>query len=280
VIATSETLALLARSAARSQPASELAVPLSRPFTLGTIRLELFPSGHALGASGLSLSFESRRVVYAGDVCPRAPLLGAAAQVRSAEIAIVGARYGPDLELPDRSEVAREVVDFCLDVSSRAVALVLVSGRVKGLEVAAVLAEAGLSVRCARSIHHLARKLSAFGTRLPSLRRLSAAAPKPGQVLVVPSAHRSSVPALPDGSQIAWVSGAAARAGSAQAAGANVGFAWSSCADYNDLMAYVGSIGASEVYVTGPANEVVARAADRKGLRVVPLGPPKQRSLL
>jgi hypothetical protein len=45
LIATAATLAQLGAA-----PGPHLAVPYRRPFTLGTLRLELMPSGHALGA--------------------------------------------------------------------------------------------------------------------------------------------------------------------------------------------------------------------------------------
>src|SRR5262245_63134645 len=56
VIATAETLALLPE--ASRQP---LAVPFGRPFTLGNVRLELFPSGLIPGAASLQVDVGETR---------------------------------------------------------------------------------------------------------------------------------------------------------------------------------------------------------------------------
>src|SRR4051812_1616684 len=50
LIATAETLALLGASGG-----AHLAVPWRRPFTLGTVRLELAPSGHGRGGAALAV---------------------------------------------------------------------------------------------------------------------------------------------------------------------------------------------------------------------------------
>src|ERR1700755_3182516 len=53
LIATPITLALVAPRAGGGMGAGHLGVPLRRPFTLGTLRLELIPSGRGLGAAAL-----------------------------------------------------------------------------------------------------------------------------------------------------------------------------------------------------------------------------------
>ncbi len=280
VIGSKETLALLARSDPKSQPASQLPVPMSRPFTLGSLRLELFPTGHAVGAAGLWLSVSDRKIVYAGAVCPRGEVLGVSAQARAADTLIVSAHHGPGVTLPDRTRVANQVIDFCREQVRTSGCVLLVSSALKGLEVAASIASAELEVYATRAIHHLARKLVRGGVTVPSIRRLSSDTLRPGRVLVAQISQRGALPALPPASSVALVSGTAAQASEVKEAGAEHGFAWSSFADYNDLVSYMDATGASEVFVTGPANEVVARAADGKGRRVQALGPPKQLSLL
>jgi len=64
LIATPTTLALVGTSA----DAGHLGVPLRRPFTLGTLRLELIPSGRCLGAAALHVDARGRTALYAGPV--------------------------------------------------------------------------------------------------------------------------------------------------------------------------------------------------------------------
>ena len=67
LIGTPITLALVAPRA-QNGLAGHLAVPVRRPFTLGTLRLELIPSGRALGAAALHVDARGRTVLYAGPV--------------------------------------------------------------------------------------------------------------------------------------------------------------------------------------------------------------------
>ena len=281
VIATAETLALLSRSERRSQPESELSVPPSRPFTLGTVRLELYQTGHAIGSAGLWLSSESGRVCYSGMVCPRGLGLAGPADTRAAEVLIIAAPYGrATYRFPDPEKAAADTIDFCTSVGESGVAVVLVSSAVKGLDVATHLAKAGLDVWGARQIHHAARRLARAGITLPPVRRFSKTSLKPGRTLVWPTALVDRLPPLPPGSRVALVSGEAVMPESVARVGAEVGFAWSNCADHDDLIEYIDATGAREVFLTGRHNEELARALDGRKRRVKPLGPPKQLSLL
>src|SRR5262245_44831781 len=64
VLATDVTLRLLPEAHERAKH-STLAVPLGRPFTLGTLRLELFRSGFMPGAASLMIESKGVRVIYA-----------------------------------------------------------------------------------------------------------------------------------------------------------------------------------------------------------------------
>src|ERR1700710_2755068 len=62
LIGTSITLALLG-----ARDKGHLAVPLRQRFTLGTLRLELIPSGRGVGACALHADIVGRTVRYAGQ---------------------------------------------------------------------------------------------------------------------------------------------------------------------------------------------------------------------
>jgi len=280
VIASRETLALLSRSQRRQQPESELSVPAGRPFTLGALRLELFDTGHAIGSAGLWLTADSTRIAYAGTVCPDGVGLAARADMRAAEVLVVAAPYGlAGYRFPDQAATAAAVVDLCTEVSASAVAVVLIGSAAKGLDVACHLAGLGLDVWAERSIHHAHRRLVRAGVELAPVRRAAAGSFKPGRTVVWPLGRRDRLPALPPGSRIALVSGEAVVPAAVTRAGADVGFAWSNCADHSQLVAYIEATGAKEIYLTGRHGVELARALDGER-RVRPLGPPTQLSLL
>ena len=93
LIATHDTLALLG---ANAKSAGHLAVPLHRPFTLGTLRLELIPSGRGVGAAALHVDLGDRSVLYAGAI--RTVTAREPAEVRACDAVIVAAPVADALE--------------------------------------------------------------------------------------------------------------------------------------------------------------------------------------
>lgn len=283
MVATSETLALLSRRGRRPDAASELAVPLGRPFSLGTLRIELFRSGSAVGAASLSVDLGDHKVVYAGTVNPAGGGLGGAADQRSCAALVVDAHYGhPRFRFPDVEGAVAELVALARRVTGDGGALViLVTSALKGLDVAHRLSGAIGEPAAHRSIHHAARKLSVAGMPTPPLRRFAASKLPPGQVLLWPTGRRAQLDPveLPPGSEIALVSGAAIEREAVGRVRAGHGVAWSSQADHAALRRYVDETGASSVHLVGRCAEVMAAELSEAGLSARALGPPMQMSL-
>lgn len=297
LIATSETLALLARRArpggAAGELGSELAVPPARPFSLGLLRLELFRSGSALGAASLAVDTGGTRVIYAGAVNPRGGGLGGAADQRTGDVLVVEAAMGPGLVVPAIDDVAGETAALCRRVTGAGAACVLlVGGPLEGLDVAWRLSSEGLGggeLVAHRMIHHAVRRLRAAGLAPAGLEVRRLGRVKGGQVILWPVGRPLEIggargrgygrEALPDGSVVALVSGRAEVVGEVARVRADVALPWSTQADFAALARYVDEVGASSVYVTGPAGEAAAEALARAGRRVRALGPPVQMSL-
>lgn len=280
LIATAQTMALLARADHRRQAETVLAVPYDRPFTLGTRRLELFPSGHAIGAASLAVDVGGDRVVYAGPVNPRGGGLGGEAAMRACASLVIHVAYAsPDVTFPPVDEAVAAVTADCREIGrSGGAAVLLVSSASKGLDVAARLAAAGdLPVVAHRAIQHAARKLDLAA---PPVRRLSRRV-RPGDVVLWLASARTALDrvALPTGSRISLVSGAAADPGAIAASRADLGRVWSNAADHRSLIEYIAASGASAVYCTGRVAETFARSIDSRRRPARALGPPLQMSL-
>ena len=286
IIATSETLLLLSRQGRGPAAASELAVPTGRPFSLGTLRLELFRSGSALGAASLSVDLGDRRVVYAGSVNPRGGGLGGAADQRTCTVLVVDAHYGDTrFRFPPVEEAVAETAALCRRVCGAGGAVVLlVTSALKGLDVAHRLASgvgAGDELLAHRSIHHAAQKLRNAGRDVPVVRRFAASRVQPATVLLWPTGRRSQLDrvGLPGGSEVALVSGAAADRDALVRARAGHGIAWSSQADHAALRRYVEESGAASVHLVGRFAYQMAEELTGRGLSARALGPPVQMSL-
>jgi putative mRNA 3-end processing factor len=289
LIATAATLRLLGAGLRRPPSASTLAVPYGRPFTLGTRRVELFPSGHALGSASLLLDVDGRRVVYAGPVNPAGGGLGGVAEQRQCDVLVVGARYGaPRFAFPEPALVLAEIAAFVAEVTrAGGVAMLLVSSPAKGLDVAHGLARAAGDVprlRAHPSIHAAWRgatqSISLLPEGFPPLLR-HAGRVRPGEVLLWPLARPGTAArnALPPGSRIALVSGLACDPEECAAARVDLGFALSNQADHQRLLAYILASGAEQIFLTGGQGDAMVRVLADAGLGARLLGPPRQMSL-
>jgi hypothetical protein len=138
LIATPQTLALLGAK-------GQLGVPLHKPFTLGTLRLELIPSGRGLGAAALHVDMGGHSVLYAGAI--------KGADVRAADAVVVASPLAEPIDPP--RDAAATLVEWAKTATSPVVG---VDNVLDGLTVAAALAEAGLVVAGTKSLRDAAAR--------------------------------------------------------------------------------------------------------------------------
>lgn len=172
LIATAPTLALLGADPHGTQ----LAVPYGRPFTLGTVRLELLRSGHTLGSASLVADVGGQRVLYAGAIDPRGNGLGEAADLRACDALVLAATYGhPRYRFPPADQIKAAVAGFVDEVmAAGGVAALLVSSPSKALDVACWLAARGaIPLYGHRSVCAAVRRLRETHPTLPRVRRWS-----------------------------------------------------------------------------------------------------------
>lgn len=260
LVGTPLTLALLGARA------GHLGVPLRQRFTLGTLRLELIPSGRGLGAAALHVDLGGRRVLYAGAVRTH----GAAepAEVRSCDALVVAAPVGePGHVLPALADTAAGVAAWVRDqLAAARRPIVVVDSALDGLEVAMRLADHGLVVAGARALRDAALRVGALAM-LPPIRA-------PGRepcVVIRVDGERVRV-AEPIATALVSIRALEARAASAYAAS----FAWPFAADRAQLLAWIDQTSAREIYVTGACAEAIAAAL---GPRARTIGPPHQMAL-
>jgi putative mRNA 3-end processing factor len=279
LIGTAATLALLGPEVGTRS--ARLSVPYGRPFTLGSIRLELLRSGHALGSAALLTEVAGRRLLYAGAVNPHGGGLGGAAELRPCDVLVLDATYAhPRYAFPPVERAVAAVRAFALEVATAGgVAALLVSSPSKGLDVIGRLSEEPhLGFAAHWSIHEAARRLRRGHAALPRVRRWSGR-PPPGKVLLWPVEQRAALGALPGPSRVALVSGQAMDADVVAALGVDAAFAWSNRADHQELLGYVEQSGAQAVFATSVHAEDLARTATTATREVRALGPPRQMAL-
>jgi len=280
VVATPETFALRAALQRHGRaPSGALDAPYGRAFSLGPVRLELFPSGRHLGAAACLVEVEGRRLVYAGALGPLDALAAAPPEAREAECVALRARQAsPGLDLPPRAEVweaLRSFVESTLRGGAWPVLVVAALGPAQ--EVAARLADLPLAAHpaVARACEHC----RALGAKLPPVRTLGRA-PQAGDVLLWP--ERTPLgPGLParDRLRVGLVSAAALDPQARAAVGADEAFPLASEIDFASLCAYLAQSRAREVALVRNADAPLADALRARGVTVRVLGPPLQMEL-
>ena len=267
LIGTPTTIALLA-----GKDSGHLAVPILRPFTLGTLRLELIPSGRGLGAAALHVDTGMRTVLYAGairTVHPSEP-----AQVRTSDAVVVAAPVGePGHRFEPVDDVAERVIEWTRAqlVADRPPVLV-VDIVLDGLELAARLVAAGLSVAGSRSLRDAAAVLGDSSIRAPG---------KDSSVLIRVEGDR--VKTSPPNATAALVSARALDPSPGPEWSAadsrppwDARFAWPFVAGRDQLLGWIEQTRAKHVFVTGACAESIAEAV---GPHARVLGPPRQMAL-
>jgi putative mRNA 3-end processing factor len=292
ILTTDLTLTLLGPARERLRPHALLA-GLGRPFALGELRLELFPSGHGPGAASLlcELGASGRRIVYAGVIGPGvagSDGSGPAPAVRPAEALCLDATFGARrFAFPEPAEA--------LDQVRRLVQRALADGRAPvvlaeppgpGLAVAAALAAAGVPVRAHRAFILAAAVFGEAGLPVPPLQRFDGHL-RPGEALLWPPHARDAARlGMLRAPFVLLASGWASDPAEVARARADAGVAFSDQADFAALVRYVTATGATEVALRhapggephAPGGELMAELRAR-GIDAYPLGAPSQIAL-
>ena len=269
LLATELTLALLGPAGERLK-AHALPAGYGRPFGLGDLRLEMFPSGFMPGAASLLCERGGRRIVYAG------PIGAAQADVRAADALCIDATYANAASaFPAREQALADVGRAVRDALARGEApVVLVDPIAIALEVGAALAAEGIGLAAHRAIVQAAIAYRDAALPSPSPQRFAGRIGS-GEALLWPATTR--VPARRAGARppsVILVSADADRAALAEAPAARIVFP--TAADFASLLRYVDATGAAEVALINAPGDEPAAALRARGIDAYTIGPPRQ----
>jgi putative mRNA 3-end processing factor len=278
ILTTLETLALLGSDGDRLR-AHALIVAHGRPFTLGSLRLELLPSGHLPGSAALSCEQTNRRVLYAGAVRCGTPARGAAPGiVRAADALCIDATFGhPRFAFVSREEAESAACRFVRAARDAGCApVVLAAALGPAQDLAPALAFQGWKLRGHRSMVAAAAAYRRAGVETPPIARFSGALGS-DEVLLWPAADRKAGQLGKLGpTRVAWVSGWASDAAAAERLGVDQSIPYSSHADFAGLLAYVTATGAREVAAVHGFAEDFVTTLRARDIDAYVLGPPRQ----
>ena len=257
LIGTPTTIALIA-----GRDSGHLAVPVRRPFTLGTLRLELIPSGRTYGAAALHVDTGMRTVLYAGAI--RTSGTSDAAEVRAADAIVVAAPIGePQHRVPKLDDVVDQLSTWVRkQLAASKVPVLVVDTALDGVEVASKLVAGGIAVTATKSVRDAAGVISGA----PAL----AAPGKTPSVIIRAEVDRVRVAAATAANALVSVRAVEPEAGW------HATFTWPFAANRDQLLAWIEQTRAKHVFVTGACAETIVAALGAKGHV---LGPPQQMAL-
>ena len=272
LIATPLTLALLG-----ARGAGHLGVPLRRRFTLGTHRLELIASGRGPGGAVLHVDLAGKTVLYAGPIRGDVPSTAGIdpTEVRTCDAVVVAAPFGEDRHAfpPIQLTVANTLEWARAQLVAGRRPVLLVDTAIDALEVATCLAAVDLAVAGGRPIRDIAQRAAEVappGDKAPLV--IASPGREPRATVWLDEDRAGLQRAFADRPHVtALVSARALDAGTTDAA-----FVWPSAAGRAELLAWIESTNARDVFVTGAAADTIAAAL---GPRARVIGPPHQMTL-
>ena len=192
VVCTEETARLITLRGGRARA---LSGPYGHSVRLGPLTLEMFPSGHMLGASQLLTTIDGVRVLYTGTICTDPLPTANPLETPEADLIIASAHcVDPSQRSPLSRMAAEEVLAFVDDALSDGLTpTLLVEPLGQGQDVLRLLGDAGHRTRAHRTLYRNALAYRECGVRFPRLQRFKGRV-APGEVLVYSRRARGATP--------------------------------------------------------------------------------------
>ena len=280
VIATPETLKLCER---KLKGSVALACPYGRPFSLGKAQVELIPAGHILGSAQIVVEVDGSRIIYTGDFKLGGSKTTEPGEAKRCDILVMKCTYGlPKYVFPPVEEVVGNLCVFVEKFLSRGITPVLLANPLgESQEAVKVLGDMGYRLSLHSSIFRMVKIYEEFGVSFSNYDRYRAKELEGSILIVPPYARGGRVVEGIEEKRIAILTGwALEKEFVTLVFGADEAFPISNCADFEELIGYVGLAKPREVYLVGGFSAEFARVLKKRGFNAKPLERPSQLRLI
>jgi putative mRNA 3-end processing factor len=276
VLATEDTLAIMAIRYGEGFAGSTQAAELGRPISLGPVTVTFHPAGHVLGSAQIAFEAQGLRIVVSGDYKRQRDPTCLAFEPVPCDVFITEATFGlPVFRHPDtRAEVDKLVASVRLFPERAHIVGAYALG--KAQRVMALLREAGEDRPI--HIHGALEKLTAFyqsrGIDLGTIVKVQAGerGKLSGAIVICPPGQIQDLWSrrFPD-PVTAFASGWMRVRARARQRGVELPLVVSDHADWDDLCRTILETGASEVWVTHGQEDALVHWCVTRGIRARPL---------
>jgi len=165
VIATEETVKIL--EARRKRP-NALICQYNRPFSIGTLKMELLPSGSVLGGASLYVETNKGRILYAPHLQTQKTSIVRQMQLKKANTLIIGAHHpDPNQSMPNRKREKERLLEVVVKhIENKHFPVVLCQSTATAQELTKFFSDAELPIACHSSIYKVNRIYENYGSHL------------------------------------------------------------------------------------------------------------------
>ncbi|MCK4856683.1 MAG: hypothetical protein KAT58_01830 [candidate division Zixibacteria bacterium] len=247
ILATPET-ALLYRYRFPSVPAR--VIPYGRKARIGSATVELFPSGHMLGAAQILVITKGTRIVYTGDFKTYPNLTCVPVEIRRCDILIMESTYGdPICSFPPQNEVYARIIMFierCFADGNTPVLVGYATG--KAQEVVFLIQQHGFPVHVDSKVAEINELYRSAGVKLKPTRHFTERSSAQRVLVVTPQTLRTEpYKALPYKRSV-FLSGWSQGGNAKRFCVADWSLPLSDHADFNGLLSYVDKCRPKKIY--------------------------------
>ena len=249
IIATPETISCYEY---RCKKAANIPLKYRSPYKMDGATIELFPSGHILGAAQILVIKDNVRLVYTGDLNSCESATAEALEIREADILIMESTFGlPQYKFPQRWKIIAKlikVIDGCFDKGLVPVIMSYSLG--KSQEVIKILGDLNYQISVHSSVYNMTKIYERHGVALKNWQLFNGEDLK-NRVLIIPPYLKNWIVKRYKGS--VWkiiVTGWAVDENAKYRYGADEAIPLSDHADFNGLINYVKQVSPKIVYIT------------------------------
>jgi putative mRNA 3-end processing factor len=247
ILATAET-ALLYRQRFPNVPTRVL--PTGRPVKFGDATVELFSSGHMLGAAQILVEIKKTRIVYTGDFKVYSNLTCPPLETRRCDILIMESTYGdPSYSFPPQNEVYTRIIGFVKRVlADRNIPVLIGYAMGKSQEAVMLLQQHGFAVCVDTPISKMNQLYRAAGVKLESTSHYLHTSLENKVVVVSPQTMRQEEFRQLKRKKSLFLSGWSVGVKKGFTVGADGGLPLSDHADYTQLLFYIQECNPRKIY--------------------------------
>lgn len=260
-----------------------LACPFNRSFSLGSLQIELFPSGYMAGASQFQVTLDcGHRIIYTGPFSLVGNRTAERAELRTCDTLVLDANYGLSrFQFPEREGVYAAVLSWAREtLDNGRTPVFLVANPGKAQDLVDLLGRENLPLRVHRSIYAMNKAYRSLGIQLAACKQFRGD-PGRGEIVLWPAhLRRSHAIRNLKRARFAGMTGTGDQRGVKQRLKINEAFAWSARADHNELLRYAVESKASKIVTNGRHAADLAATLRAMGLDAEPLAVSPQLDLL